>query len=54
MSDVGCFGIFRQLLNGGYSPDSVVQAALANDLSLLQYSAPFSVQLQEPEEDSDG
>lgn len=49
MADAGLFGSFRALLDAGYSQESIVEAALADDLSLLQHSAPYRVQLQDPE-----
>jgi hypothetical protein len=36
------------LVNSGYEPDSVVLAVTTNDLSLLQHTGLFSVQLQPP------
>jgi len=38
----------RQLLDAGYLPDSVIAAVRADDMSLLQHSGLFSVQLQPP------
>jgi phage portal protein BeeE len=38
----------RLLTDAGYDPDSVVQAVEANDLSLLEHSGLFSVQLHPP------
>ena len=38
----------RQLVDGGYTPDSVVAAVDANDLSQLVHSGLLSVQLQRP------
>jgi phage portal protein BeeE len=36
----------RQLVDAGYTPDSVQQAMLADDFGLLEHSGLFSVQLQ--------
>jgi hypothetical protein len=38
----------RQLIDGGFEPDSVVKAVEAEDLSLLKHTGQLSVQLQEP------
>lgn len=38
----------RQLVDAGYTPDSVVAAVNANDWSALQHSGLYSVQLQAP------
>jgi hypothetical protein len=38
----------RNLLDAGYTPDSVKAAVLANDWSVLQHSGLYSVQLQKP------
>lgn len=38
----------RQLVDGGYEPDSVVSAINANDLTLLTHTGKLSVQLQPP------
>ena len=38
----------RQLVDSGYVPETVVQAVLADDFSLLKHSGLFSVQLQAP------
>ncbi len=38
----------RQLSDGGYDPDSVVDAIVANDLRRLKHTGAFSVQLHEP------
>ena len=37
----------RQLIDAGYEPDSIVQAIVNDDLTLLRHSGLFSVQLQE-------
>ena len=36
----------RQLVDGGFDPDSVVEAVTVGDLSLLRHSGNLSVQLQ--------
>jgi phage portal protein BeeE len=36
----------RTLVDGGYTPDSVMQAVLAGDFGLLKHSGLYSVQLQ--------
>jgi hypothetical protein len=36
----------RYLVDAGYKPDTVIEAVTANDLSLLEHSGLFSVQLQ--------
>jgi hypothetical protein len=36
----------RYLVDAGYKPDTVIQAVTSNDLSLLEHSGLFSVQLQ--------
>lgn len=41
----------RQLVDGGFVPDSIVKAVLAEDYSLLKHSDLFSVQLQPPQPD---
>jgi hypothetical protein len=38
----------RNLLDAGYTPDSVKAAVLANDWSVLKHSGLYSVQLQKP------
>jgi hypothetical protein len=38
----------RNLLDAGYTPDSVKAAVLANDWAVLQHSGMYSVQLQPP------
>ena len=38
----------RQLLDGGFEPESVVAAILAEDFGLLKHTGMFSVQLQPP------
>lgn len=38
----------RQLVDGGYNPDSVVAAVMAQDMSLLTHSGLLSVQLNPP------
>ena len=38
----------RQLIDAGFSPDSVVAAVNADDMSLLKHSGLYSVQLQKP------
>lgn len=38
----------RTLVDGGFEPDSVVQAVVAGDLSRLKHTGKLSVQLQEP------
>lgn len=38
----------RQLIDGGFDPDSAVNAVVSGDLSLLQHTGLLSVQLQEP------
>jgi hypothetical protein len=38
----------RQLIDGGFEPDSVKSSVLANDWSLLVHSGYLSVQLQKP------
>lgn len=38
----------RQLVDAGYKPETVVSAVEAEDMSLLQHSGLFSIQLQEP------
>jgi hypothetical protein len=38
-------------IRGGYTPDSVVKAVAAEDLSLLQHTGLYSVQLQPPQPD---
>jgi hypothetical protein len=38
----------RALVDGGFKPDSVVAAVKAGDLSLLEHTDLFSVQLQPP------
>jgi phage portal protein BeeE len=38
----------RQLTDGGYKPDSVVSAVINEDLSLLEHTDLYSVQLQAP------
>lgn len=38
----------RQLVDAGYTAESVVAAVMAEDMSLLQHSGLFSVQLQPP------
>lgn len=40
----------RTLLGAGFSPRSVVEAVLADDLSLLRRESAFSVQLQPPDD----
>ncbi len=47
------------LINGGFEPDTVVQAVLAQDMNLLKHTGLVSVQLQppgiqEPDPDADG
>lgn len=45
----------RSLTEAGYQPDSVVQAVMADDYSLLTHTGVFSVQLQPPGQgDNDG
>lgn len=44
----------RQLTDGGYIPDSIVEAVTANDMSLLKHSGLPSVQVQEGEPDDSG
>lgn len=41
-------GTIRQLIDAGYTPDSVVLAVDADDFSLLVHSGLYSVQLQAP------
>jgi hypothetical protein len=41
----------RTLVDGGFDPDSVIQAVTSNDMSLLVHTGTLSVQLQPP---SDG
>ncbi len=38
----------RQLVDGGFTPESVVAAVDAQDMTLLQHTGKLSVQLQEP------
>lgn len=38
----------RQLVDGGYTPDSVTKAVEAEDMGLLKHTGLFSVQLQPP------
>lgn len=38
----------RQLVDGGYEPDSVTKAVTSGDLTLLKHDGLLSVQLQEP------
>jgi len=38
----------RQLVDGGFNPESVVAAVVANDMSMLEHSGKLSVQLQRP------
>jgi len=39
---------YRQLIDAGADPDTVVPAIVNDDMSLLKYSGLFSVQLQPP------
>ena len=41
-------GTIRQLVDGGYTPESVIEAVIANDFQRLQHTGLFSVQLQPP------
>lgn len=41
-----------QLIQSGYTPDSVVQAVTQEDMTLLEHSGLFSVQLQAPATDT--
>ncbi|HWH31454.1 MAG TPA: phage portal protein [Egibacteraceae bacterium] len=43
----------RTLVDGGFEPDSVRDAVLADDYSLLKHTGKLSVQLQEPGTDPD-
>lgn len=43
--------MMRTLADGGWRPDSAVEAVLSGDWSLLQHTGTFSVQLQPPGED---
>jgi len=38
----------RTLVDGGYTPETVVKAVMAEDMSLLKHSGLYSVQLQPP------
>jgi hypothetical protein len=38
----------RTLVDGGFDPDSVIQAVTSNDMSLLVHTGTLSVQLQPP------
>jgi phage portal protein BeeE len=38
----------RQLLDAGFTPESAVTAVMSNDLSMLDHTGLFSVQLQRP------
>ena len=42
----------RQLVDGGFLPDSVVSAVVAGDLARLQHTGKLSVQLQDPDQPS--
>jgi hypothetical protein len=44
----------RQLVDGGFDPESVVSAVAGQDVTLLQHSGLLSVQLQEPGTAPDG
>jgi hypothetical protein len=44
----------RQLVDGGFEPESVVAAVEAQDMSLLVHTGKLSVQLQEPGAALDG
>ena len=46
--------VVRSLVLAGYSRESVLGAVEANDLSLLRHSAPYRVQLQNPEDEQNG
>lgn len=43
----------RQLTDAGYDPDTVVKAIVADDMSLLEHSGLFSVQLRPPRSEND-
>lgn len=44
----------RTLVDGGFEPDSVVEAVVAQDMSLLVHTGRLSVQLQQPGTSPDG
>lgn len=44
----------RQLVDGGFTPDSVIQAVVGEDMSLLQHTGLLSVQMQPPGTDPAG